>query len=509
LDETTSSESLTDTTITTTTTTNTQTEEWYGTQYERIPIDDALWNQWRQANHSDYPDLTLPQVNDMIATEFELVSESTDATTSPKEEPICILKTDPILRLWYKPDNVFQMPKVNLLFHFASGDVLASPEAVVMTQLFAELVTDACNEYTYLASMAGLHCEIGLSPTGLELHVTGYHHKADVLVERIVDTCLSITSTTETNTVDAEVFGRIVSKMEQQYQSFLVGAQPYQHAIYGADLCLEDIQFTVSEKLAVLKRVTSTEVLQFATRFWKHCQLEGLVHGNVTAHDATTVLEMIWNKLGRSRDERNTHSSVDRRVVQLQPATSYLYRFAEFNDANTNSVLQIVLQMGETATMALKDNATLAFLHHLIKEPAFNQLRTEEQLGYIVHTSIKTSGDTVKGLLFLVQSDSHDPIHVEGRVEAFLATVRQRIIDMTPEDFQQNVEAVVASFLEKVRTTMTMTRGLLLGISVVSQLSSLTHILVLYYSIHSIEQKSGRRVVSLLACHFEPNLQIS
>jgi hypothetical protein len=33
-----------------------------------------------------------------------------------------------------------------------------------------------------------------------------------------------------------------------------------------------------------------------------------------------------------------------------------------------------------------------------------------------------------------------------------LGTVRQRLLDMTAEDFQQNVEAVVSSFLEKVRT---------------------------------------------------------
>jgi insulysin len=270
------------------------------------------------------------------------------------------------------------------------------------------------------------------------------------LVEKIIDTLLQPTSTNN-NDNDEEVFGRIVSKLEQQYQSFLVGAQPYQHAIYGADLCLEEIQFTVSEKLAVLKRITLPEVLQFATRFWKHCTLEGLVHGNVTPEYATTLVDMIWNqKLGRSREEWNTHASLDRRVVQLQPATSYVYRFAEFNEANTNSVFQMVLQMGPT--MELQDNATLAILHHLIKEPAFNQLRTNEQLGYIVHTSIKTSGDTIKGLLVLVQSDSHDPIHVEARVEAFLATMRQKILDLTQQEFQQNVEAVVASFLEKVRT---------------------------------------------------------
>jgi insulysin len=414
-----------------------ETEKWYGTQYESVEIDEALWNQWRTSNHSDYPDLQLPQVNDMIATEFDLLKLP---DTIPKDQPQCLLKSLPI-KLWYKPDNVFEMPKINLLFQFASGDANASPEAVVATHLFAELVEDQVNEFTYLASMAGLHCEVGLSQVGLELHVTGYHHKAHVLVERIVDTMMNMTE------VDPEVFGRIVDKLEQQYQSFTV-LQPYQHAIYGADLCLEHVKYTVEEKMTALKGITSDEVLQFAKRFWKHCQLEGLVHGNVTSQHAKEITETIWKKLQRN-EESNTHASLESRVVQLAPNTSYLYRFAEFNEANTNSSMQMILQMGP---MELPDNAILGLVHHLIREPAFNQLRTEEQLGYIVHTSVKTSGENIKGLLFLIQSDGFDPIHVESRVEEFLAKFRQRIVDMTPEDFQTNVDSVVSSFLEKVCT---------------------------------------------------------
>ena len=101
-------------------------------------------------------------------------------------------------------------------------------------------------------------------------------------------------------------------------------------------------------------------------------------------------------------------------------------------------------------SMEYPENACLAFLHHLMREPAFNQLRTEEQLGYLVHTSVKTSGNDIKGLLFLIQSDSFDPIHMEERVEAFLTTFRQKfIVQLTGEQFQHNIDAVVANFLEK------------------------------------------------------------
>jgi insulysin len=99
----------------------------------------------------------------------------------------------------------------------------------------------------------------------------------------------------------------------------------------------------------------------------------------------------------------------------------------------------------------MKSNGMLALFNHLIREPAFNQLRTEEQLGYIVHTSVKTSGDHIKGLLLLIQSDSFNPNHVEERIEIFLTNYRQKLVDMSESDFQTHVDAMVASFLEKVR----------------------------------------------------------
>ena len=49
----------------------------------------------------------------------------------------------------------------------------------------------------------------------------------------------------------------------------------------------------------------------------------------------------------------------------------------------------------------------------------------------------------------MIQSDGFDPIHVEERIEVFLAGFRQRILDLTDEEFQTNVDTVVASFLEK------------------------------------------------------------
>jgi insulysin len=437
-----------------------ETEKWYGTKYNTIEPNEALWKEWKSIHHDVYPALKLPLVNDMIATDFEVLEPSTKESSFPKDKPQCIHQ-DGNVRLWYKPDNVFDMPKVNIMYRFSSGQGAFSPDAIVAAQLFTELVTEQCNEFSYEATMAGLYCQISPSPSGLELQVSGYNHKVHVLVERLLDTTMDLLSDTDGDGSAnlSELFDRVTFKLEQAFQSFLVG-QPYQHCIYAGDLVLEQ-RTKIEDKMNVLKEITLPEVLTFARGFLKHCHLEGLVHGNVSAQHAYDITRMVWSKTHplqtNSLEATITRAPLEKRVVQLSGGTnggsssstpSFLYRMPEFNEADTNSCVEIILQMG---ILDFEANSTLALLSHLIREPAFNQLRTEEQLGYIVHSSIKTSGDHIKGLLILIQSDSFNPYHVEERIEIFLANFRQRIVDMPESDFQTFVDTVVASFLEKVR----------------------------------------------------------
>ena len=431
----------------------TEEEQWYTTKYRKIECDEGTWNDWKSLKYNKYPKLQLPEVNDMIATDFELLEAASDEKTYPKDQPLCIHQDDNV-RLWYKPDNIFEMPKVNIMYSFASGHGVFSADDAVAATLFAEIVHEQCNEFSYLASMAGLYCDISPSASGLELQISGYNHKVHKLVERLVDTMMNLLS--GETMVEAEMFDRLTFKVEQRYQSFLV-SQPYQHAIYGGDLAMELGKGSIHDKMNVLRDTSLNDVLVFAKKFFKRCRMEGLVHGNLSAQQGYDITNMVWKKTHPSQPKSTeaviTRSALDKRVVDLSTKnggsgqnTSFLYRFTEFNETNPNSCVATVLQMGK---LDMNTNAKLAFVNHLVREPAFNQLRTEEQLGYIVHTSVKTSGDHIKGLLFLIQSDSFDPIHVEERIEVFLANFRQRILDLTEEEFQTNVDTVVASFMEK------------------------------------------------------------
>jgi insulysin len=84
-----------------------------------------------------------------------------------------------------------------------------------------------------------------------------------------------------------------------------------------------------------------------------------------------------------------------------------------------------------------------------MSEPAFDQLRTKEQLGYIVFTGLKRLNQQYLSLHIIVQSSHKDTAYLDERVESFLALYRELLSALTEEAFGEYVTAVIEKLVEK------------------------------------------------------------
>lgn len=410
-----------------------ETDPWYGTEYRCVDVGEPVLVKWRHPTKTI--ELRLPDRNDMLATEFGLV-EPLQLFTKENATPLCLLDTE-LCRLWYKPDTVFGQPKVNIMMTLRSSlAYVASPKHSVLASLWVEAMHEHVKDFSYAASMAGLHCDFSNTRSGVEIHVSGYNHKADILLSRIVDAVKTLPES-----LNEAVFLRMVDKLRNQFKSFLV-AQPYQHGMYAADLCLEDLKWKMQDRLASLDDVKHGDLLAFCGELLSRFFLEMLVHGNVSAGQAKSLATAVLD--GWKPQAPLSLPTV--RVVQL-PLAEPIYRFRGWNEQDNNSCCLAIFQVGPDTDIVA--NATLSLFHHLMREPAFNRLRTEEQLGYIVHTGAKTNGDGIKSLLCLIQSDAYDPLHIDERIEAFLLGFRSFLVHQNAEDFAINVTSVCQNLLEK------------------------------------------------------------
>lgn len=90
----------------------------------------------------------------------------------------------------------------------------------------------------------------------------------------------------------------------------------------------------------------------------------------------------------------------------------------------------------------------LSLLIQLMKSEAFEQLRTKEQLGYVVFTYM-TDIRGVRMLLMLVQSDVKSPHYLAQRIESFVDNYFKVIEEMDSETFETHKKSLIVSLSEK------------------------------------------------------------
>ena len=186
---------------------------------------------------------------------------------------------------------------------------------------------------------------------------------------------------------------------------------------------MEHPRWNYSDRLTALEPLTMQDLVAFYPRLLRRCRIEALVHGNATVAEAVGAVAVVKQAINAG-DAFDAIPAVLTRAVQLPLGTQCIYQLPEPNADNRNSAIEICFQIEPEPTgYALA--ARVALLTHLLREPCFNQLRTKEQLGYIVHSGSLITADYVLGIRFLIQSDvpHGDPRLLDGRIEVCLCSL--------------------------------------------------------------------------------------
>lgn len=432
-------------------------EQWYQTQYFTDRFSDADWALISQP--PVIAELQLPKPNNFIATDFTLKFPSSSSETVLNQQPNSVDSTDssseqsdalpkvPKLigtpadvgcSVWWQPDVIFQKPKANFLVRFVSPLASSSPRRAVLTALYLRLLEDALNEYAYNADLAGLSYQLYPTASGMTLITGGYNHQLHVLVKAVVQELHSLVVKPDRLALITEQLTRLYCNWEKQ--------QPYEHAVYSATMSMETQMWSNQEKRAVIGSITADDVTRHVKSMWRYADITTLTHGNMTEQEALDVSKMILKEL----DCKPLFESQlpDLRVVHFQPGTVYRHHQNVYNSDDLNSAISLMFQIGEDT---VEQSARLEVFAQVCKDAVFNQLRTIEQLGYLVWSGTAQHRG-VSSFRMILQSGDRNPLTLEARSEAFLSFFRNELVSMTEETFAQHRAAVVAKKSEKDKT---------------------------------------------------------
>lgn len=405
-------------------------ERWYGTEYTITRLPQSL-----MAPAATLDGLALPKQNDFIPSNLEVLGErNTSAVPAGRPQ---LLKATSTARLWHKQDDRFFLPKANVSFLLRTPRVNDSPRTAVMSRIMVELVKDALSEYSYDAEVAGLLYNVDSQLDGIIGVVAGYNDKLQVLLESILDTLTKLT-------VDEKRFAVVMDQVRRNYQNFDM-EEPYQHAAFYSSYLLTEKIWTQHEKLAVIDSVSHGDVQKYVGWVQEQMHIEMLAHGNISADKALELLEQVESHLGAK--PLPEHETLPSRSLLLPPGSNTAWKLPVRNRENVNSSLEYYVQVGNPVDVKLR--ATLSLFAQIAHEPCFDQLRTKEQLGYLVFSGARRNVGTM-GFRVIVQSE-RDSDYLESRIDAFFDQLLHMLKNMKPEEFDAHKRSLINKKLENVK----------------------------------------------------------
>ncbi|CAI5528346.1 unnamed protein product [Closterium sp. Naga37s-1] len=438
----------------------------------------------------DSSELHLPAPNEFVPTDLDVLTPPTG-----KVSPPTVIHATPMLRLWHKPDTLFGLPKAVLFMQIASPEAYTSPRSALLTRLFASLLQDALNAYAYDAEIAGLNYSIVPSVHGIQISAWGYSHKLLLLVAKIIDRLV-------TYTVDADRFHVIKEKEQREFENFRYD-QPYAQALYSTSLLLAHRRWHFSDYLAALPALQPEHLAAFLPSLLSHVSLELFASGNIAPTAAIAFAQETESRL-RSSPIAAAEAPVpaqrpELRMVRLGDGSAAVLAGDNLNPDDENSALVFYLQVcqdgetiilpaapaapapskeeagtsevtqataseaggesangglivekpnGEAAGVSVRAHVVAQLLVQVVERDVFYELRTVQQLGYIVFLMSRNE-NAVHGITFIIQSNVKSASDLDGRVEAFLQAAESKLASITEEEFQTHVAALVAKKQER------------------------------------------------------------
>ncbi len=391
---------------------------YYQVPYASSSISEQQLAAWEADANTDA--LQLPAPNEFIAEDVSLVPLADD---NP-EVPTIALQLER-QTVWFRQDSEFRLPKGATYINFRSPEVGQSASQSAAAVLYTALVKDEVNEFTYPALLAGLNFSIYKHAQGISLRITGYNDKQEVLLQKLLDAIAE-------PTLDASRFQSIRAEMIRGLRDS-VAKRPSSQVLDDLQEALLYGEWGEKALIEALEQLDQEKLQAYGRSFWRQATAETLIYGNYDRNAVEEISAMVAETI----EAEPPPALPPVRVLKLAPSEALQYAVEVPHD---DAVVAWYLQ---GAGNEWEDRAATALTAQIIKTGFFQQLRTEQQLGYVVSAFAWPQMD-VPGLVMLVQSPVADANAIATAMQVFLEAVES---DLDQGQFDRHQAALVNEIL--------------------------------------------------------------
>ncbi|PRQ34785.1 putative insulysin [Rosa chinensis] len=411
-----------------------QCEPWFGSHYIEEDVSPFLMDLWKDPPEVNVS-LHFREKNEFIPSDFSIRSDGLDTTYT--SSPRCILD-EPLLKFWYKLDRTFKVPRANIYFRISLKGGFDDLKSSLLTVLYIDLLRDELNEILYQASFALLDTSLYVNNCYLELKLWGFNDKLPAVLSTILTTTKKFLPTYDRFKVIKENMERLIKNTNMN---------PLSHAEYLKLQVLYQRFYDVDDQLHVLNGLSVSDVKSFIPELWSQLYIEGLGHGNLLEEEAISLLNMV--KTIFSGQPLPTELMLKNKCICLTPDANLIRDVSVKYKTETNSVIQLCFQIERAVGIdSTRLRALIDLFDEIIDEPLYDQLRTKEQLGYVVQCDWEVIFG-VFGFYFIVQSSEYNPIYLQRRVDNFINGLEDILQGLDDDSFENYRGGLMAKLLVK------------------------------------------------------------
>ncbi|HBD1743198.1 TPA: pitrilysin, partial [Escherichia coli] len=393
--------------------------------YQVDKISEQTFADWQQkaANIA----LSLPELNPYIPDDFSLIK------SEKKYDHPELIVDESNLRVVYAPSRYFSSePKADVSLILRNPKAMDSARNQVMFALNDYLAGLALDQLSNQASVGGISFSTNAN-NGLMVNANGYTQRLPQLFQALLEGYFSYTATEDQLEQAKSWYNQMMDSAEK--------GKAFEQAIMPAQMLSQVPYFSRDERRKILPSITLKEVLAYRDALKSGARPEFMVIGNMTEAQATTLARDVQKQLGADGSEwcRNKDVVVDKKQSVI------------FEKAGNSTDSALAAVFVPTGYDEYTSSAYSSLLGQIVQPWFYNQLRTEEQLGYAVFAFPMSVGRQW-GMGFLLQSNDKQPSFLWERYKAFFPTAEAKLRAMKPDEFAQIQQAVITQMLQAPQT---------------------------------------------------------
>lgn len=359
--------------------------------------------------------LALPEPNPFIASDLTLQA-------GQDEQPSTLIET-PTFTAWHMQDSRFNTPSVEWRVSLQHPSASYSAEEAVLMRLLAGWLNDSLNESLYPAWLAGQSFSAYAHARGMTLSFSGWRDGQTPLIEQAIEQL-------QQADISAGAFERVRYQLQREWRNAPRASLTGQASRALGEALLSP-QWSTDELLAASQRLEKHHLEDFRERFLDALYIDAMAVGNLTADQAREQANLIRGAL----TPRLTRDDI--------PPLSPLEASEEPTILHPHSTREesLVLRYLQGRDTSIDEQARLSVLAQWLDTPFYQQLRTEEQLGYIVNAGYSPLLEA-PGIGLVVQSPDVDSGTIAERMDDFMAAAGERLETLSDEELAAHRQAV-------------------------------------------------------------------